>query len=176
MGVLSDISRTSQNSDISKSYSATFTVIPTTLTIGLHYFSLRNTNATKKIRINRIETAQYFVGTAAASRSTYTVNKYTGVTATAGTAVDPLKRSTSNDTSIAEVKQAPTGFVLTGAVLQARVVTLGHPNQVNASLGKDWDFSNFPIELAQNETLTLTSESAIVAGSTVHISIQWSEV
>lgn len=151
-------------------------LIPTTLTSGLNYFWIRNTNSTKKIKIQKIESIAYFVGTAAASRSDYAIKKFTGCTATTGTVLSTTLGSTTNDATIANVAWSATGGTLTGATIQTGDIAIfGHPNQLTANIVYDRDLSDAPIVLNQNEGIVIQSKGAIVAGSTILVSIKWIE-
>lgn len=160
------------------SYFTGATIIPTTLTAGNVYFSIRNPSSTKKIKIKKIEIIMYFVGTAGATRSTYVLQKGTGCIGSTGTTIlAPESGNTTNPASVADIKISPTGVTLTGAtfVLNRNVCTLGHPNQLTSNISYDRDLENAPLILSENEVLALRSEGALVAGSTVHISLRWTE-
>lgn len=156
-------------------YNSTVAIVPTTLTTGLSYFVIRNPDAIKKIKINRIVADAFFVGTAAASRSVYVLKKYTSVTSTTGTTINIANRDSSGSSSIAEVKWLATGLTITGGVDVNNISHIGHANQLTANMNKDWVFGS-PIVLAQNEALVVQSEGAIVAGSTVIFSLQFYEI
>lgn len=161
--------------DSTNFYSASFVVIPTTLTTGLNYFILRNPDATKKIKIKRIVADAIYSGTAGATRSIYAMKKLTGVTATTGTAVAIAKRDTNGADSIAEVKWLATGLTATGGVDSGNISHIAHANQLTANIAKDWQFDN-PIVLHTNEAIVLQSEGAVVAGSTIVFTIQYYEI
>jgi hypothetical protein len=152
-------------------------VVPTALTTGLNLFFLRNTSATKKIKIQKIEVIMVFSGTASATRSLYAIKKLTGVTATTGTVtLTPVPGQTGNPASIADVKWAAAGGTLTGGTLQGtNVMTLGHANQLAANIAYDRDLIEAPLTLLQNEAVSLQTDGAIVAGSTTIISVRWTE-
>jgi hypothetical protein len=151
-------------------------IIPTTLTNGLNYFQIRNTSATKKIKIQKIEVITYFVGTAAASRSNYALKKFTGATAATGTVLSTTLGATTNPATIAGVSWLATGLTLTGATIQTGdIAVIGHPNLLSANIVYDKDLSNSPIILEQNEGIVLQSKGAIVAGSTILFSVKWLE-
>ena len=157
-------------------YFASVAVIPTTLTTGLNYFWIRNTSSTKRIKIQKIEVIALFTGTAAASASNYLINKFTGGTATTGTALTVEKGNTAGAASVSDVKWSATGGTLTGATISgAAVASLGHANQVTSSFSYDRDMSDAPIVLGVNEGIVLRSNGAIVLGSTIHISVRWVE-
>lgn len=165
-----------QNTNEATTYFAGFAVVPTTLTTGLNYFWIRNTDPTKKIRIERIECILVFTGTAAGSRSNYLVRKFINATATTGNAVTIEKGQTSNANSIADVKWSPTGGTLTGATPLNPFFPIGHANQLSANIVYDRNLSDAPIVLGQNEGIVLQSDGAIVNGSTVYFSLRWEEV
>jgi hypothetical protein len=158
-------------------YFAGISVVPTALTTGLNLFFLRNTSATKKIKIQKIEIIMVFAGTAAATRSLYAIRKLTGVTATTGTVtLTPVPGQTGNPASIADVKWAAAGGTLTGGTLQGNnVMNIGHTNQLTANIVYDRDLIEAPLTLLQNEAISLQTDGAIVAGSTVIIGVRWME-
>lgn len=161
--------------DSSNYYSVSHVVIPTTLATGLNYFILRNPDPTKKIKIKRIAADAIFIGTAAASRTSYAIKKLTGVTSTTGVSITVAKRNTTGPNSIVEVKQLATGLTATGAVDAGNTSHIAHANQLSANIAKDWQFDS-PIVLNQNEAIVLQSEGAVVAGSTIMLSIQFYEI
>jgi hypothetical protein len=158
-------------------YFTGISVVPTALTTGLNLFFLRNTSATKKIKIQKIEIIMVFSGTAAATRSLYAIKKLTGVTATTGTVtLIPVLGQTGNAVSVADVKWAAAGGTLTGGTLQGtNVMSIGHANQLTTNLVYDRNMSDAPLTLLQNEAISLQTDGAIVAGSTVIISVRWTE-
>jgi hypothetical protein len=158
-------------------YFTGISVVPTALTTGLNLFFLRNTSATKKIKIQKIEIIMVFSGTAAATRSLYAIKKLTGVTATTGTVtLTPVPGQTGNPVSVADVKWAAAGGTLTGGTLQGtNVMSIGHANQLATNIVYDRGMTEAPLTLLQNETISLQTDGAIVAGSTVIISLRWTE-
>jgi hypothetical protein len=161
-----------------KHYFASRAVIPTATTSGLNLFFLRNPSATKVIKLQKVEALLYFVGTAAATRSMYVLQKLTGVTASpAGTNVVVEKGNTAGSASIAECKWNPAGTTISGSGGAAgqNIASLGHPNQLIAGISYDRDMADAPIILNQNELVVLRTDGAIVAGSTVHLALRWVE-
>lgn len=156
-------------------YNASFNIAPTTLTTGLNYFIIRNSDATKQLKIKRIVADAFFVGTAVASKSVFVLKKLTNVTATTGTTILVVKRDTIGNNTVAEVKQLPTGITATGGVDAGNISHIGIPNQLTANMNKDWQFDT-PIVLKQNEAIVVQSEGAIVLGANVVFSIQFYEV
>lgn len=151
-------------------------IVPTTLTTGLNFFCLRNTHAVKKIKIAKIEIIAFFTGTAAASRSLYNLKKFTGWTAQTGTAVQIEKGNTTNPTSIASATWLATGLTVTGATVStANIASIWHANQLTANIVYDRDMEQWPLILGQNEGIVLQSNGAIVAGSTILLSIKFKE-
>jgi hypothetical protein len=157
-------------------YQAALTIIPTTLTTGLNYAVVRNTSATKKVKITKIELIGFFVGTAAASRSLYNITLFTGGTATTGTAVPISKRNSINPTTSLECKILATGLAVTGTTFTGNITTIGHANQLSANIVHDFDYSNIPLVLNQNEGFVVQSNGAIVAGSTLLVGVQYYEI
>ena len=105
---------------------------------------------------------------------------YTGlVTAVAGSMVTitASKRDNNNVLSGIECRTALAGITLTGATVEtdgfAQIMSL---NQLAVLQEKDWEFTNYPIYLRQNEGICLQNSGAIVAGTTISVSIQYSEV
>lgn len=159
-----------------KSYFAGVAVVPTTLTTGLNYFWIRNGDSTKKIKIEKIEILMMFAGTAVASRSLYAIKKFTGASSTTGTVgLTPVPGVTSNPLSIADIKWAAAGGTLTGATVGGTIMEIGHPNQLTSNIAYDRDMTDAPIVLGQNEGIVLQSDGAVIAGTTVIISLRWVE-
>lgn len=158
------------------SYFSAVAVIPTGLTTGLNLWFIRNTSATTKIKINRIETLATFSGTAAASRSLYALKKFTGATATLGTVtLTPVAGVNTNAATVAELKWAAAGGTLTGATVGGAAFEIGHANQLTANITNDRDLSGSPIVLLQNEGLVLQTDGTVVVGSAIAISVRWTE-
>lgn len=157
-------------------YLSAIAIIPTTLTTGLNYWWLRNTVSNKKIKIVKIEAILMFAGTAVASRSLYSLKKFTGCTATTGTTLSVVSGETSNPATIADTKWSATGGTLTGATIQTGdIASIGHVNQLTANIAYDRDMTDAPIVLNQNEGVVIQSNGAIVAGSTILLSVKWIE-
>lgn len=160
------------------SYYTGIAVVPTTLLNGTNYFWIRNPSGTKKIKIKRLEVIMVFAGTASASRSVYAIRKFINCTATTGTVTltaDPAV--TTNPASIADIKWAAAGGTLTGSTISTtnKFMQIGHANQLTTNIAYDRDLSDAPIVLGQNEGIVLQADQAVVAGSTVIISLRWTE-
>jgi hypothetical protein len=54
-------------------------------------------------------------------------------------------------------------------------MNLGHANQLATNIVYDRNMSDAPLTLLQNEAISLQTDGAIVAGSTVIISVRWTE-
>ena len=156
-------------------YSASFNIAPTTLTTGLNYFIIRNPHASKKLKIKKIGINTFFAGIAAASKSIFVCKKYTGVTATTGTVIQPSLRDSIGTPSIAEIKQLSTGLAVTGGTDANNLFHIGIPNQLTVCLNKDIEYT-LPLILNQNEAIVIQSEGAIVLGANISLSIQYYEV
>lgn len=155
-------------------YQVAVTLIPTTLTTGLNYFVLRNTSAVKKVKIKGLQYCHFYAGTAGATRSLYDWRIFTGGTATTGTAINITKRDQTSVASAAEVKFLATGLTVTGATFLGNFQSTGHANQLTANMCEFRDFT-YPIVLALNEGIVVSSNGAIVAGSTTSVNLQWVE-
>ena len=162
---------------ISNKYTVAEMILPSTLTDGTIFFSLRNPSAAKKIRINSIEAIGSFIGTAAASRSVYRINKFTGGTGVTGTTVGVHAKQTSNPASVAEFRIAPAGITVTGATQEAaNIAIVQHANQLTANIVADFCMENEPVELGQNEGIVLRANGAIVLGSGISLQIEFEEI
>ena len=152
-------------------------VIPTALTTGLNLFFLRNTSATKKIKIQHIKIMMHHAGAAATTRSLYVIRKFTGVTSTTGpTVVLATPGQTSNPDSISDIKYAPAGGTLTGGIAQGGNVCLfGNVNQPAGPVVSDFDMTAAPLVLELDEAISLITNGAIINGSTVLVSLRWTE-
>ena len=64
---------------------------------------------------------------------------------------------------------------MTGAIDHNNISHISHPNQLAPAICKDWTFEN-PIVLNTNDAIALQSEGAIVAGSSVVLTIQFYEI
>lgn len=157
-------------------YFAATTLAPTTLTSGLNYFVLRNTNATKKIKFRKIEILWFFTWTAAASLSQYVVRKFINWAATNGGVVWVTSWNILNDTTIAELKSSATGITITGALLDTgNIAAIWHVNQLTANVMYDRDMTDAPLILGQNEGIVVQSNGAVVLWSNILLSLRWIE-
>ena len=157
-------------------YFAGAPVTPNALTAGLNLFWLRNASATQKIKLPQVEVTVAFSGEAAAGTSLYSLSKFTDATSTTGAVtLTPVPAQTSNPASIADVKWSAGGGALTGATIGASVLALGHANQPTAGIPSSLNLAGAPLVLSAGEGLVLQTDSAIAAGSTVIISLHWTE-
>lgn len=154
-------------------YLSRLEIIPTTLTAGVSYFTMRNLGALK-VYITKIEMKVGFSGVAAASRSTYEIARFTTATPSGGVAIVPTKKNTAMATSTCDVRFAPAGLTVTGVVVEAPWHLVGHTNQVTIDHSQDIEFDS-PFILNPNEGLIIRSNTALVLGSYLIGSIRWNE-
>lgn len=155
-----------------KSYRAASSIEPSLLAIGADYFCIRNTHATKKLKIKNVNLSTFFAGLLSlTSVSQYSLTKYTWVTSTTGTAISVVPWETENATSIAEVKILNSWLTLTGWVDVGSIVRFLNTNNLAVSNVLDNDFRNEPLVLWQNECLVVRSQSPIALGSWLSISL-----
>lgn len=154
---------------------ATIDLVPaTTLTSGTVYFALRNGGA-RSIYVRRFDLQMGFTGTAAASRSSYEIVRFTAGTPSGGTAMAPAKKITSSAASAATVLVAPAGLTMTGATFDAGPIhRVASPNQVTVSTTQDVIFTD-ELVLAPGEGIVVRANGAIVAGSFLTGSMGWYE-
>lgn len=157
-------------------YFARLDLVPSTLTLGTVYFSMRN-NGTTKAFIKKILAALNFAGTAAASRSAYEVVRFSGANMTGGTAMAAIKGSNVVDANsiVTDMRFAPAGLTASGVTFEANpIAVISHANQLTADVVTPLDFEE-ELELAPGEGLAIRASTAIVAGSALQGLMSWAE-
>lgn len=154
-------------------YLSRIEIIPTTLLLGIPYFSIRNLGALR-VFITKLEMKIGHSGVASATRSIYEIARYTSATPTGGTTILPTKKNTSMPTSTCDVRFAPAGLTAAGIILETAWHLLGHTNQLNIDQIQDIEFDS-PFILNPNEGLVIRSNTAIILGSYIIGSVRWNE-
>lgn len=145
----------------------------TTLATGTVYFALRA--GARSIFIRRFDLQMGFTGTAAASRSSYEIVRFTAGTPSGGTAVAPAKKISTSAASGATILAAPAGLTMTGATFDAGPVhRVASANQLAVSTTQDVVFTD-ELVLAPGEGIVVRANGAIVAGSFLTGSLGWYE-
>lgn len=148
-----------------------------TTAAGVAVWSLRNKTAGKKIYISRIWMQLWQSGTGAATEMQYEWKKGTGCTvqSAGATAVTPLLKRTAHTNPDVEVHKLDTGLTQTGVTLGAAFfncvwarITHSATAPANSCSGQfTLDLLGDPIELLQNEVLTLLQCTTSVIGDSV---------
>jgi hypothetical protein len=155
-------------------YSLSLNLVPSTLTDGTAYLTIRN-NGTNVMRIHNLLALLSFTGTPAATRSLYSLQRFTGTAPTVGTAFTPSLRDSANAASGAAVLHAAAGVTIPGGLTFGNVLMLlGH-----LSAAEDVVISpaleNAPLILRPNEGLALRASGAVISGSLVTLNLAWRE-
>jgi len=166
------------NKEYAGCYRTPIEIVPTTLTLGTTYFTMRNLG-TRRAWIVRLELKTGFSGTAAATRSLYEIERFSAATPTGGTALTAIKNdNTFSASSLTDIRFAPAGLTTTGVTFEQRWHMTGNTNQLNVDMGQDFTPAadeRQKFQLAVNEGLAIRANTAIVAGSYLIGSIQWCE-
>jgi len=100
-------------------FGASVEIIPSTTTIETCYFMIYNpVGSGRKMAIDKIPLASSFIGTAASTRSTFKLQKFTTPPPTGGTAVTPLPFDSLKPATISSLLFSQSGLTMTGVVLQ----------------------------------------------------------
>jgi hypothetical protein len=163
-----------------ESYMAQIDITPaTTLSDGTTYWTMRNTGA-KLVLIRRLELILAFTGTAAASVSSYRIERFSGATPTGGTAITIVKKKNSFTAStVGDIRTAPAGLTTTSVVFEAGGMTrVMHMNQLQ-HIAFDLSFTGEgevpKFELASGEGLAIRANGTLVAGTRMVGCISWDE-
>lgn len=157
---------------LNQEFGAASVVQPSGLTAGLVYSSFRNSNASRNVRLKSIILHSGFSGTAANSASLFALAKFTGVVS-GGTPRAILPLSQQAVVSAVDVRDDPSGIIVTSAVIGNHFFILGSSNIQHGGTQTTLEFDNFI--LAPGEGIALVAVSAIVAGQRVSISYLWEE-
>lgn len=159
-------------------YYARLDIVPTVITAGTAFFSMRNNSSTKNAELELVELLLSFIGTAALSRSIYELVRFSGANTTGGTAIAAVKSDNIADANavVNDIRFAPAGLTVTGVVFEANPLLLvSHANQLTVAPESRASFGA-KIVLNPGEGLAIRSNGALVAGSGVHGFISWNEV
>lgn len=157
-------------------YATRIEIVPSTLTTGTTYFTMRNTGA-RTVSLVSFEVQGSFTGTAAASRSVFEIGRFTTATPTGGTALTPVKLRTSYGTSsVGDMRFAPGGLTTTNVVFESPVALIPIANQLTWNLLFDLNASVAGFELATNEGFYIRANTAIVSGAALHGHLLWAEI
>jgi hypothetical protein len=161
-------------------YLTSFILTPTTLTAGSVYFAMRNSSATKKIRVRQLKITQQFTGTAAASSSNFAIQPYSHNAApTGGTAIttDIIPVNPINATvSALNLRASNAGGIVNGGTLDPRKILFGSANQLAMSNDFVIQAADTPLTMPPSAGFTVRAEGAIVAGTTLRVTMIWDEV
>lgn len=161
------------------SYLTRIEVVPTTLTGGTTYFSMRNLGS-KRVFIRRIEMKWGFSGTAAATRSIFDFQRFSTATPTAGTTQTALKKDNVFATSsVTDIRFAPGGLTTTSVVFESSFFIGGISSNVNCDHAQDLHFlgdgEHGKFVLAVNEGMCIRANGTVVAGAFCIGQITWDE-
>lgn len=146
-----------------------------TTSAGAAVWAFRNATAGKKIYISRIWMQLFQSGTGAATEMQYEWVKGTGCTAmTGGAAVTPLIKRTAHTNPDVNIRVLDTGLTQTGISQGAKFFNcawsrLTHSATQAGAVSPPFtlDMLGDPIELLQNEVLTLMQAVTSVVGDSV---------
>ena len=162
-----------------KCYLTSFILRPTTLTAGSVYFAMRNSSATKNIRVRQLRILQQFAGTAAASSSDFAIQPYSHTSApTGGTAIltDIIPVNPLNATpSALNLRASVVAGIVSGGTLDPRKILFGSTNQLAMSNEFLIQVPDSPLTMPPTAGFIVRAESAIVAGTTLRVTMLWDE-
>lgn len=176
VGITGNVNVVNLPDDIGLSLAVMVDIVPSTVTSGTVYFSLRN-GGSKTMYVKRLDLQMGFTGTAAASRSSYEVVRYNG-TPSGGTAVAAVKKLSTQANSGAAALVAPAGLTVSGVTFDTAFHRVASPNQLTATTAQDVDFGDVDaakIALLPGEGLAIRANGAVVAGSFLVGSLGWHE-
>lgn len=163
--------------DYGLSYSAVMEIQPTTLADSTTYWAMRN-NGSKVAYIRRIDLEQGFAGTAANSRSTFYLVRFTGAV-TGGGAVTPVKKASQGNAAGCSILVANAGLGTTSASFEAgQIHRIANVNQVYSVTTQSLQFGSTEaqcLQLQPGEGLAIRASGTIVAGSFIVGSVGWHE-
>lgn len=157
-------------------YHTRLELVPSTLTAGTVYWSMRN-NGSKKAVVRQLAALITFAGVAAATRSAYELVRFSGANMTGGTSVAAVKGSNVDDTNTAvtDIRFAPAGLTTSGVTFELNgIAILAHANQLGSQHDAILNFAD-TLVLEPGEGLAIRASTAIVAGSGIHGLVNWGE-
>lgn len=175
-----DSGATNINPAYDGSYGLPIQIVPTTVTAGTVYWQMRNAGA-KRVFIRKIELILGWVTTtAAATRSVLSMRRATGSNTPGGTAITPIKKSSTMPASSVTGAFAPAGLTITGLTQEADFSVFGTGNNAGQSQSFDLDFTSggetARFVLQPGESLLFESQAlAVVAGFHALGQVTWDE-
>jgi hypothetical protein len=156
-------------------YSLALNITAATLTDGTSYFTLKNTG-TNVMRLHSLLMLLSFTGTPAATRSLYSLQRFTGATPTGGTAVTPAKRDSSNATAagVDARHNSGNGVTTTGVTFGDVLLLSGHASSA-ADVVINPALENAPLILRPSEGLAVRANGAVISGSIITLNLAWRE-
>jgi hypothetical protein len=165
------------NPDYGYSYAISLDIVPTTLADGTVYWAMRN-NGTRMVYLKRVSLQQGFTGTAAASRSSFSLVRFTG-TPSGGTTMPSVKKISTQPTAGATFTGATAGLTATSMTFDTGIFhRVSSPNQLNTQTSVDMDYGTneaAQFNLAPGEGICLRAAGAVVSGVFISGSIGWHE-
>lgn len=157
-------------------YSLSVNLVPSTLNDGTTYFTMRN-NGTNVIRIHHLLALLSFTGTPAATRSLYSLQRFTVATPSGGTAVTPVIRDSANAVASGAVARfAAGGVTTTGVTFETNgvLMLLGHASSA-ADVVISPPLEHAPLVLRPSEGLAVRANGAMISGSIMTLNLAWRE-
>lgn len=144
-------------------------------------WSMRNTHATKSVRILEIAICTGFDGTAAATSAQYNIVRFSNATPTGGSAITVIKASNSYNTSIVTDARQDAGAALTvtSIVFETAMASFSNPRQVSAtnSFSSKYNTNVYDVfDLAAGEGLGIRIGETAVIGDSISGYVRWMEV
>ncbi len=153
-----------------------------TTAAGASVWAVRNATAGKVIFITKIWIQLSFLGTGAATSMVYELIKGTGCTAmSGGSAVTALLKKAGVTNPDVDARVLDTGLTQTSISQGAAFWNMSHQRVTNGATQTSnttgpmvlLDFSDDPIELVQNEVLSLRQAATSVIGDTVRGGVEF---
>lgn len=154
-------------------YSIAVNLVPSLLTDGTYYFTMKN-DGTNVIRIHHLLALLSFTGTPAATRSLYSIQRFTGTTPTSGTVITPVIRDSANAVASGAVARFAGGGVTTSVTPGGVLMLLGHASSA-ADVVCYPPLEHAPFVLRPNEGLAVRANGAVISGSILTLNLAWRE-
>lgn len=150
-------------------------LVPNTLTDNIAFHALYNpTGSGKRVFVRKLEYILSFAGTAAASRSIFKLNRFSGVAPSGGTQVNAPSSDTVLDAvAVGYSYVSDAGIVIAGQE-SSPLTTMGIQNQLTVAVFGRFDPPE-PLVLNPGQGLVVSSSGAIVAGVSMQGTFHWSE-
>jgi hypothetical protein len=164
-------------SEYGTSFAASIDMQPTTIADGTVFWTMRNAS-TKTFYIRRIDLHVGFIGTAATSRSTFGIYRFTGTPSGGATGL-AVKKISAGASSTSQLLSAAAGLTVTGVTFDSQPFhRITNVNQLNSNGVQSIDFgTNEPgqMQLAPGEGIAIRAVGALVAGCYIAGSTGWHE-